>query len=509
MRRQLVTVIVAAAAVLASATTSAAGSASGEATRQPSSPPLAWGACPPPSPGAVRDPRQQCASLRVPLDYRNPRGRTIDIAISRIATAKPSVRRGVLLSNPGGPGEPGLDLPGWLAQAMPAEVLDRFDLIGLDPRGLGHSTPVTCAMRIDQPDLLFPWPGPGGNIDRNVAYAKSVARSCAENSGGLLRFITTANTARDMDRVRAALGESKVSFYGRSYGTYLGAVYASLFPGRSDRMVLDSGVDPRLVWYRQWRRLAPAVALRFPDFTRWAAARDDTYHLGATPDAVRRRYFALAAGLDARPLPSPVPDVPLLTGAVFREYTRQLLYFDEQFPSMAELWQYAGSATTAPTQALQRAVRTPNAATDVPADNSIAGLTAVICDDVAWPRNVSLYRRNVVADRRAFPVTDGMPANLWPCAFWRYRPVEPPVRVSDRGPRNILILQNLRDPATPWITGFGLRTVLGQRAVMVTVDAGGHTAYARSACASSAADTFLATGRLPRGDQFCRAGTGG
>jgi TAP-like protein len=136
----------------------------------------------------------------------------------------------------------------------------------------------------------------------------------------------------------------------------------------------------------------------------------------------------------------------------------------------------------------------------VRADNPIAGLIAVSCDDVAWPRNVGFHRRNVAADRQAFPITDGMPTNLCPCAFWLYRPVESPVRVTDHGPRNILILQNLRDPATPWITGFGLRTVRGRRAVMLTVDAG-HAAYTRSACASSAADTFLATGRLPRDDQ--------
>lgn len=495
MRHRLATVIVATASMLAPAAIAAAAPAAGS--------PLVWGDCPPAAAGSVRDPRQQCASLRVPLDYRDPRGRTIEIAISRIAATKAGVRRGVLLSNPGGPGEPGLDLPSMLAQAMPNEVLDRFDLIGLDPRGIGHSTPVTCAMRTDQPDLLFPWPGPDGNIERNVAYAKSVARSCAEHSGDLLPYITTANTARDMDRVRDALGEARISFYGRSYGTYLGAVYDSLFPGRADRMVLDSGIDPRLVWYRQWRLFAPAVALRFPDFTGWAAARDDLYHLGATPDAVRRRYFALAAALDAHPLPSPVPEVPVLTGTVFREYTRQLLYFDELFPDMVQLWQYAESAAGTPAPALRQAAPTPNAATGVPADNPPAGLIAVLCGDVAWPSNVGLYRHNVATDRRVFPITDGMPANVWPCAFWQFRPVEPPVRVTDHGPRNILILQNLRDPATPWITGFGLRTVLGRRAVMVSVDAGGHTAYGRGACATSAADSFLITGHLPPTDQFC------
>ncbi|MFB4270477.1 alpha/beta fold hydrolase [Nonomuraea sp. GTA35] len=490
------------------AMTPAAGEA---ASRGSAAASVAWGTCPPVAPGRVRDPRQQCASLRVPLDYRDPRGRTIDIAISRIASAEPATRRGILLSNPGGPGESGLDMPSELAPKLSAEVLDRYDLIGMDPRGIGHSTPVTCALPLDAPDLLIPWPAPDGDISRNVAYTEAAARSCAEHSGDLLPFITTANTARDMDRVRDALGEAKASFYGRSYGSYLGTVYISLFPRRGDRIILDAGVDPRLIWHRQWLTWGPASALRFPDFTGWAAARDDIYHLGATPEAVQQRYIELAAALDARPLPSPVPGFAMLTGNIFRELTREELYFDEAFPLVAQLWQYA--AGTAPAPAMRKAAAAPASAvpaSGVPADNGLAALFAVVCGDVAWPVDLRAYQREVASDRRAYPLTNGMPANVWPCARWRFRPIEPPVTVTGHGPRNVLILQNLRDPGVPWTSGYGLRTVLDRRAAMVTVDAGSHTAYGRgNACADMAAHGFLVTGRLPRHDRFCPADTGG
>src|SRR5256885_11829772 len=134
-----------------------------------------------------------------------------------------------------------------------------------------------------------------------VALARDVATRCARQHGDELPHASTADTARDMDRIRAALGEPKLSYLGYSYGTYLGAVYTTLFPEHSDRILLDSAVDPTLVWYRMWRTWDQAIALRLPDFTAWAAARDATYHLGATQAAVTRTYYALADRFDRSP----------------------------------------------------------------------------------------------------------------------------------------------------------------------------------------------------------------
>jgi pimeloyl-ACP methyl ester carboxylesterase len=470
-----------------------------------------WGTCPPAPAGVERDSRQQCATLQVPLDYRKPQGRQIDVAVSRIPTAKPGLRHGILLFNPGGPGGSGLDMPGQLLPLLPADVTDRFDLIGFDPRGVGHSTPVTCGIGVDtSPDLVLPYPAPDGSINRNVTYGRDTAENCARLSGDLLPSITTANTARDMDRIRSALGERKLSYLGYSYGTYLGAVYTSLFPGNSDRILLDSAVDPKLVWYDMWRTWGLAVALRLPDFTKWAADRDGIYHLGATPVAVNQTYDELASRFDRDPLPLPGL---VVTGNVFREITRGALYSDRSFPDLAQTWQFLASAGTpkatgssAALAALSRQILRPQPlAPQVAPDNQLAALYSVICDDVAWPRETGTYADNVAVDRRLFPATAGMPSGVWPCAFWKNRPVEPPVNVTANGPRNVLILQNLRDPATSWISGFGLRRSLGQRADFISVDQGGHGVYllTQAPCASDVATAFLVRGELPARDAFC------
>ncbi|WP_344980627.1 alpha/beta hydrolase [Streptosporangium fragile] len=475
-----------------------------------------WGECPPVESGIPRDPRQQCATLRMPLDYRAPRGRSVEIAISRIGTAQPGSRRGILLSNPGGPGDSGLDLISQLAVVLPREVLDQYDLIGFDPRGVGHSTPVTCGLDpVKQFTLRLPYPAPDGDIERNIAFARDTAAACAEHSGDLLPFITTANTARDMDRIRAALGEPKLSYFGISYGTYLGAVYISMFPGRTDRIVLDSAVDPDLVWRDMLRTWSEAVAVRLPDLLAFAAERDAVYHLGTTPDEVRRTFNRLIAALDRQPVP--VPGGPVIDGNALREITRRGLYFDGYFPLIAGVWQelVAGtSGSTVDAAVLTRLDRLGSAGragggdtgtAEIPADNSTAALYAVICDDVAWPRSVALHARQVAADRRAWPVTAGMPSNLWPCAAWPTRPVEPPVTVTGTGPRNVLILQNTRDPSTSLANARGLRAALGRRAAMITVDQGGHGVFGLGSCADEAMSSFLATGALPGRDRFCPA----
>ncbi|MFY0573217.1 alpha/beta fold hydrolase [Cystobacter fuscus] len=171
---------------------------------------LVWGNCPGLPEGATRDPRQTCATLRVPLDYQHPEGRTLELTVSRIATARPDSRRGVLLLNPGGPGLEGLDHPSLLATVLSSEVLDHYDLIGFDPRGVGHSSPVTCGLTDVGFTDLFPYPAADGSIDANVALARETAARCAAStSGDVLPFITTANTARDMDRLRQALGKGR------------------------------------------------------------------------------------------------------------------------------------------------------------------------------------------------------------------------------------------------------------------------------------------------------------
>ncbi|MFD7653742.1 alpha/beta hydrolase [Actinosynnema sp. NPDC059797] len=462
-------------------------------------PDLVWTDCPPPLVGVPEDPRMRCATLEVPLDHRDPRGRKIEIAVSKIATAKPGLRRGVLLHNGGGPGQPSLHLPAAYATIYPPEVLDRYDLIGFDPRGVGYSSPVTCGRTPDQypVDRYVPFPAPDGSIDGNVEFARELARDCLAHGGPALRHVTTANTARDVDLLRAALGERKISYNSGSYGSYLGAVYATLFPDRTDRFVLDSNVDPGRAWHEQLALWDHGLELRFRDIAAWLAERDATYHLGATPAEVRQRYFDTVAELDANPVRHPDLDFPI-TGNVLRAIVFTYSYHTVQFPTLAELWAFAdGGGVTAASSAVP-------AVPAVPADNVRASQLAVFCGDARAPRDLDRYRREVAAHRALFPLMGGMGTNVRPCAFWP-DPVERPVRVTDRGPANVLLVQTLRDPATPYAGALGMRRALGQRARLVTVDTGNHGAYDPStpSCAVREAHRFLVDGVLPARDLFC------
>jgi pimeloyl-ACP methyl ester carboxylesterase len=429
----------------------------------------------------------------------------------------PGKHRGILLSNPGGPGGSGLDLPSGLAAVLPAEVLDQYDLIGFDPRGVGHSTPVSCGIDVStlaSATLQLPYPAPDGSIARNVAYAKQTAAECGRRNGDLLPYITTANTARDMDGIRALLGEPKLSYYGGSYGTYLGAVFTTLFPQRSDRIVLDSAVDPNLVWRDMWQTWNAGVPLRINDFYSYAATYADLFGLGETPAAVRSAYTGIVSALDRTPLD--LGDGVILDGNLLREITRSWLYSDFYLPLLATLVAEVGAAVDGPpTDATLASLAATLSgigarpgmpgvpAVDVPADNATAALYTVVCDDVSWPRSVTPYARDVAAARTRWPLLAGMPSNVWPCAYWPNKPVEVPVAITGKGPRNVLILQNTRDPATPYVSGVGLRKALGNRAAMVTVDQGGHGVFALGTCADAVTVEFLATGTLPARDRFC------
>lgn len=475
-----------------------------QASADPRPPELTWGKCPPSLIG-VDDPRMVCTTMPVPMDYRNPKGRTIDVVVSKLPTAKPEKRRGVLLHNGGGPGVASLHYPAAYAQIYPQEVLDQYDLIGFDPRGVGYSTPVTCGRPLEgyPPDLYFPFPSTDGSIARNIEFGKALARDCELHGGEVRPHITTANTVRDMDRIRVALGEKKISYNSGSYGSYLGAVYATMFADRSDRFVIDSNVDPNRAWHDQFALWDPGFELRFPDIAAWFAERHDTYKFGATPAEVRKKYEALLAKLDANPIIDPV--FGRFDGNVLRIATFGVSYHTIQFPQMAQYWAFADTGVYPPDglakDALASAVPT---VPTVPADNLRASQLAVLCGDAEAPRDMRHYQREVTIHRKLFPLMAGAGTNVWSCAFGR-GPVEPPVKVTSKGPANILMIQTLRDPATPYIGALGMRHALGQRAKMVSVDSGNHGAFDPSSpsCALRETMRFLATGVLPARDMFC------
>lgn len=265
---------------------------------------LAWEPCDEVAAGwDETDKATECAMLAVPADYAKPQGRKVQLAVSRIKATDPAHRVGTLLINPGGPGVEGLPEPGQLTSSKMGELGKHFDLVSFDIRGTGHSDKPGCP-EFDPDTVPTPPPGLADEAKarfRNDAYAKAL-KTCALKDTEFSRAMTTTNAARDMDQIRAALGEEKISYLGSSWGTSLGAVYRGLFDEHVDRMVLDSVLAPgQSTDDKGGEAQLAAQEKLYQDFTTWMADRDATLHLGSTTSDVSRKLLALRKQLETKP----------------------------------------------------------------------------------------------------------------------------------------------------------------------------------------------------------------
>jgi pimeloyl-ACP methyl ester carboxylesterase len=470
-------------------------------------PTVVWGACPP----DVLDPyaQLQCTTVPVPLDYDNPGGERIELMVSRLASANAAERRGVLMLNPGGPGGSGLAQPNEVVGlGLPGNVMNSYDVLGMDTRGIGHSAPVSCGFTVGQNYLgaVPPFAVDSAAVATQAEVARGVAAQCAANdANGHMRHMSTANMARDLDQIRIALGEEKLNYFGLSYGTALGAAYASMFPDTSDRIVLDSNVGDTHLNRDGIRHYGLGAEETFPDFAEWAAERNSTYELGSSADEVRATYFELAERLDTEPMLG-------VDGHSFRLATFVALYNEMSYAANAQLWQLLLTSDTAGIEAQSNDGETPGAVPEPvapgelsPNDNTFSVFLAVTCNDSEFTDDIAVYQSAVEEDRERFPIFGASGANIMPCAFWAYEPSEPPVAINDNGPQNILILQNERDPVTPLLGGELLREKFEHRSILVSADSSGHGVYVYgdNACADGIATAFLVDGTLPADDQYC------
>jgi pimeloyl-ACP methyl ester carboxylesterase len=332
-----------------------------------------------------------------------------------------------------------------------------------------------------------------------MATARRISDACARNGGELMKHISTKNNARDVDSIRAALGERKLSAWGDSYGTYIGATFATLFPHRTDRIVLDSNDNPDPVRAeRAWLESFEAgVEDNFPEFAKWASRPGNPDRIADAPAEVRSRFLALAARLDREPLPWPGANPAELDGNGLRQMMLDSLYDPEDYPVTAKMMLAADQGKLPPA---------PPSPPEAMLQNYTAVGAATICNDAAWPRSAAVYEKGVAESRAKYPLTAGMPRNAMVCAAWHEQPSEAPPRVTDRGPSNVLMIQNERDVATPLSGALKMREALGRRAVMVTVNSTGHGAYLENgnACGDATVSRFLATGERPGRDMYCK-----
>ncbi|MEU0835786.1 alpha/beta hydrolase [Streptomyces sp. NPDC005969] len=437
----------------------------------------------------------QCATLKVPLDYSDPGGRTIGLAISRLKAGSTKERRGVLLLNPGGPGAPGLNLPADPLIKFPAEVKRRYDLVGFDLRGAGQSTPVSCGLTTEEQSDQ---PYKAETFAKDVDRVHTVAEKCRANAGGKLPHLTTRNSARDMDVIRGVLGEKRISYLGISYGTYLGAVYMQLFPQRADRIVLDSATDPTRIYRGMFQDMAKAAEQAFTRWTEWTARRHTTYGLGDTPAKVRETFWNLIARANRKPIAF---EGETLTGDGIRADNRTFFHVQKAAERIAALKQAAEGKNPAPSD-------TPGQAEE-PDDNYASIAWSFMCADTrTWSHDPERYRREAIRDKARYPLYGDFAATITPCAFWK-QGTEPQTKIDNKV--SALIAQNEWDSQTPLFAGQAMhRALRGSRMLTVAGGEGHGVLYAPdgNSCADKAATVYLTTGRLPAKDLTCRAKAG-
>lgn len=476
-------VLIAAGALLAGAVTAAPSAA--EPSAPPAAPtPLTWKEC-----ATKRYPKLECASLRVPLDHEDPEGEQITLALSRIPhTARTS--QGPLLVNPGGPGASGRTLAGFVAASLPAEVAAQYDVIGFDPRGVGASRPaLDCLPGHFAPVRPDSVPRDQTEERRGVERAAEFARACGEKHLRLLPYIDTVSAARDLDAIREALGAERISYFGYSYGTYLGAVYAKLFPQRVRRAVLDSVVDPGGVWYDTNLAQDHAFDARHKAFMAWVAKHDAAYRLGTDPAKVESRWYAMRSALRQRPAGGKVGAAELedtfLPGA----------YHNGYWPRLAEAFAaYANKQDTGPLVEAYASLAEP----DATADNGYSVYTAVECRDARWPRAWGTWHRDSWLAHAKAPFSTWN--NAWynaPCAFW---PVASRTRVevSNDALPPVLLFQSTEDAATPYEGAAAAHRMLRGSRLVVEQGGGNHGVTLRgNTCADGHLTRYLESGELP------------
>jgi len=467
----------------------AAGSTADAGPIVPTASTLHWHSC---SAQLARTGVPDCTTLSVPLNYADPGGRHISLALDMVpATAPPSQQQGIMLVNPGGPGASGLPWPAVLAQGLSRSVADDYDIVGFDPRGTGSSVP---ALSCDPGFFSGPRPNyvPASAAAEQVLIdrAKTYADDCERRFGWLLPYMTTQDVARDLDSIRAAFGVAKINYYAFSWGTYIGQVYATLFPTRIRRMILDSTVDPTGVWYVDNIDQDYAFQARMDAFYAWVASYDGTYHLGSTAAQVAAAYERARNQLLATPAggivgPDELDDT-FVTGG----------YIDQIWPGLAQaLSSYLNSGQTGDLIAQYQSWGTQN-------ENEFAVYNAVECTDVSWPRSWAYWTSDTELVYKTAPFYAW--GNAWfnaACAFWPVRGPAKPFQIRGAGLPGILMLQGTLDAATPYAGAQDAHKLLPS-ARMVVVEGGGNHGQSMESppdsCVQGYVNAYLATGALPQ-----------
>jgi len=500
------------ALMLLVATAPAAG-ASPDAAPAPAAPAttpdLAWAGCGTAEAGTAAG--VECATAALPMDYDDPDGEQVQIAVARVPATVPSERIGSLFFNFGGPGAASVDYLQAAGAGFLATLNERFDLIGLDPRGTGQSTPaIDC--KADQETLgIYSTPVPTPldiDVDAYVAKAQAYVDSCLANNGPILEHVSTANVARDMDAIRGALGDAQLDYLGFSYGTFLGATYASLFPDGYRSMVLDGPLDASGYVNDPLSGIAEQTAgfeVAFARFTE-ACAVDQVACGGFGGTDPYGAYDKLVAAAEATPIPAPghTPDPRPVGGDEIRSATIGLLYSK---PAWGLLGSALAEAAAGDASVIRAIVDESNGDVEDGSATSLDRYFTIGASEQQYPQgDLELYLDRGSESWASFP-------HFWSnsgyaeisYALWPARDEDAflgPFSIDPSAPTP-LVIATTYDPATPYPGALRLVQQLGN-ARLLTMDGDGHTAYGgNSACIDAATEAYLTAGTLPADGTVC------
>ena len=451
----------------------------------------------------------ECATLKAPLDYDEPSSGDVRLALTRKKATGPGKRLGSLLVNPGGPGGSAIGyVQAYAGIGYPAEVRARYDMVAVDPRGVARSEPVKC---LDGPDMdtytqTDATPDDGKETDGLVAAYRTFAEGCGADAPRLLRHVSTVEAARDMDIVRAVLGDEKLNYVGASYGTFLGATYAGLFPDRAGRLVLDGAMDPSLPARRLNLEQTAGFETAFRSFAKDCARQPDCPlgGKGTSPERVGENLKAFFAKLDTRPVPTGDADGRRLTESLATTGVIAAMYDEGS-------WEQLREALTSATKENDGSglLVLSDGYYERDADGAYSNLmfanAAVNCLDLPasfdTPDEVS---RALPEFEKASPVFGrGLAWAALNCAYWPVHATGEPHRIEAKGAAPIVVVGTTRDPATPYRWARALAGQLSS-ARLLTYEGDGHTAYGRgSSCIDRTINAYLLRGTPPKDGKRC------
>ena len=442
----------------------------------------------------------QCTRLRVPLDYDDPQGRSIRLSVLKVPARDQDQRVGSLVVNPGGPGGSGVDYAANAASYFGAELQQAFDIVGFDPRGVGRSTPVQCLpdSELDTFVAADPDPDTAAEVRRADRLVAEFGDGCVKESGDLAAHVSTIEAAEDIDILRAVLGDAKLSYFGASYGTFLGATYAELFPQRVGRMVLDGALDPSVTSLRLNLVQAKGFETALRAYVGHCVDAGACF-LGGSVDAGTKRIRQLLDNVEAKPLPANGRDLAA-GNAVLGIWAP--LYSQGNWGYLDTALKAAFAGDGAPLMSLSDAYVSRGA--DGYRDNSLEALYAVNCldhDDAIPSSQVGEYLPRFEKVSPTFGAIFAF--SLSSCAQWPIHTGRVPEEIHAEGAAPIMVVGTTRDPATPveWAEALADQLDSG---VLVRRDGDGHTGYlAGNPCVDSAVESYLVSGKVPDGTVDC------